>query len=80
MLQDMNDTTLFEHPHYIPARKITKRETTPTPGEKIIAFLMTLVIRYNADLLPDEEPITFAEMAAQMGYERIVGNREEVTP
>lgn len=42
-----------------------------------IANIITLVDRYNADLLPDEEPITFAEMAAQMGYERLVGEREE---
>ena len=35
-----------------------------------IQDIMELVERYNAELLPGEEPITFAEMAAQMGYER----------
>jgi len=28
------------------------------------------VVRYFMDLLPGEEPIDFAEMAAIMGYER----------
>ncbi len=34
-----------------------------------IRDIMVLVARYNADLLDGEDPITFTEMAAQMGYE-----------
>lgn len=36
-----------------------------------IAEIMEIVIRYNEELLPGEAIMTFEEMAAILGYERV---------
>lgn len=48
-LQDMEDDTLFEHPHYIPARKIVKGDIMESPAERAVALYKHISQFVNGD-------------------------------